>query len=62
MVLWQEKDHGRHTSEHIRLIDFNPLSVVQVSFCGLTKGMSPEICILGVRVIIDKRSFEPFCV
>ena len=33
-----------------------------MSFCGLTKGISPKICILCVRVIISKRSFEPFCV
>ena len=29
-------------------------------FCSLTKGISPKICILCVRVIINKRSFEPF--
>ena len=62
VVLWQEKDHGRHTLEQIRQIDFNPLCVVHVSFCGLTKGLSPKICLLGVCVIINKRSFEPFCV
>ena len=28
----------------------------------LTKGISPNICILCVRVKINKRSFEPFCV
>ena len=33
-----------------------------VSFCGLTKGISPKFCILCVRLIINKRSFEPFCV
>ena len=33
-----------------------------MSFCGLTKGISPKICILCVRVIINERSFEPFCV
>ena len=33
-----------------------------MSFCGLTKGISQRICILCVRVIINKRSFEPFCV
>ena len=26
------------------------------------KGISPNICILCVRVIINKRSFEPCCV
>ena len=32
-------------------------------FCGLTKGISPKICILCVCVkILNKRSFEPFCV
>ena len=30
-------------------------------FCGLINGISPEICILSVRVKINKRSFEPFC-
>ena len=30
-------------------------------FCGLIKGISPKICILCVRVKINKRSFEPFC-
>ena len=34
----------------------------KVSFCGLTKGISPKICILCVRVKTNKRSFEPFCV
>ena len=38
------------------------LTVVEVSFCGLTKGISPNICILCVCVIINMRSFEPFCV
>ena len=32
-----------------------------MSFCGLIKGTSPKICILCVRVQINKRSFEPFC-
>ena len=41
-------------------IVFNRLTVVYVSYCGLTQGISPEICILCVRVIINKRSFEPF--
>ena len=31
-------------------------------FCGLTKEISPKICILYDRVNINKRSFEPFCV
>ena len=31
-----------------------------MSFCGLIKGISREICILCVRVKISKRSFEPF--
>ena len=39
-------------------IVFNRLTVVQVSFCSLTKGITPEICRLCV--IINKRSFEPF--
>ena len=29
-----------------------------MSFCGLTKGISSNMC---VRVKIDKLSFEPFC-
>ena len=33
-----------------------------MSFCGLTKGISPKMCILCVRVKINKHSFEPFCV
>ena len=33
-----------------------------MSFCGLIKGISPKLCILRVRVEINKRSFEPFCV
>ena len=33
----------------------------QVLFCGLIKGISPNICILCVRVKINKRSFKPFC-
>ena len=28
----------------------------------LIKGISPNICLLCVRVKINKRSFEPFCV
>jgi len=34
----------------------------KVSFCGLTKWISPKICILCVSVKINKRSFESFCV
>ena len=33
-----------------------------MSFCGFIKEISPKICILCVRVKINKRSFEPFCV
>ena len=33
-----------------------------MSFCGLIKGISPKVCILCVRVKINKRSLEPFCV
>ena len=33
-----------------------------MSFCDLIKEISPNICILCVRVKINKRSFEPFCV
>ena len=29
-----------------KFIIFNYLSVVQVLFCGLTKGISPKICML----------------
>ena len=43
-------------------IVINRLYVVQVSFCGLTKGISPKICVLCARVKTSKRSFEPFCV
>ena len=39
-----------------------PLICCLMSFCGLIKGISPKICILCVRVKINKRSFEPFCV
>ena len=38
------------------------LSVVEVSFCGLMKGISPNICMLYVRAKINKCSFEPFSV
>ena len=31
-----------------------------MSFCGLTKGISPNICRLCVRDIINMRYFEPF--
>ena len=41
-------------------IVFNRLSVVYVSFCGLTKGISLKRCILCVRVKTNKRLFEPF--
>ena len=33
-----------------------------MSFYGLIKGISTKICILCVRVKINKCSFEPFCV
>ena len=33
-----------------------------MSFCGLAKGISPKMCILCVRIKINKRSFEIFCV
>ena len=33
-----------------------------MSFCGLIKEISLKMCILCVRVKINKRSFEPFCV
>ena len=32
----------------------------KVSFCRLTKGITPEICGLCVYVIINKRSLESF--
>ena len=38
------------------------LSVFEVSFCGLIKGISPKNCILCVHVKINKHLFEPFCV
>ena len=41
-------------------IVFNRLTVVQVSFYDLTKGIAPKMCILCVRVKINKRSYEPF--
>ena len=41
---------------------FSSFLTVQVSFCSLIKGISMKICILCVRVKINKRSFEPFCV
>ena len=37
------------------------LTINLLSFCGLTKGISPKICILYVQVKINKSSFEPFC-
>ena len=36
-----------------------PLTVVSVLFCSLTKGITPKICRLYVYVVINKRSFEP---
>ena len=33
-----------------------------MSFCGLIKRISPKICILCVRVKMNKRSFKPFFV
>ena len=35
---------------------------INVSFCGLIKEISRKMCILCVRVQINKRSFQPFCV
>ena len=49
----------RHKLNQTKIfLSFFSLSVV--SFCDLTKGISPKICILCVRVKINKRSFEPF--
>ena len=31
-----------------------------MSFCSLTKGITPKICRLCVCVLINKRAFEPF--
>ena len=39
---------------------FSSFLTVYLSFCGLIKGISPKMCILCVRVKINKRSFEPF--
>jgi len=33
-----------------------------VSFCGLIKAISTKLCVLCVRIKINNRSFEPFCV
>ena len=41
-------------------IVFSRFTVVSVSFCSLTKGITRKICRLWVCVIINKRSFEPF--
>ena len=43
-------------------ITFKHLSVVEVSFYGLIKGISPKMYTPCVRVKINKCSFEPFCV
>ena len=43
-------------------IVFIRVSVVEVSFCGFINGISLKMCILCVRVKINKRSFELFCV
>ena len=43
-------------------IIFNCLTFVEVLFCGLMKGISLKICILCVRVILNKHSCEPFWV
>ena len=32
-----------------------------MSFCGLTEGNCPKMCILCVRVKINKSLFEPLC-
>ena len=53
----QKQDKKKKTLSFF--IVFNHVSVAEVSFCGLTKGISPKICI---RVKINKHSFEPFCV
>ena len=31
-----------------------------MSYCALINGISPKMCMLCVRVKINKRSFEPF--
>ena len=36
-----------------------PLICCLMSFRGLIKGISPKICILCVRIKINKRSFDP---
>ena len=47
-------------THNLFFIVFSSLSVVYVSFCSLTKGITPKICRLYVCVIINTRSFEPF--
>ena len=39
-----------------RFLPFN----CSLSFCSLTKGITPKICRLCVCILINKRSFEPF--
>ena len=53
-----KKDKLFRFSSHFSL--FNPLTVVLVLSCSLTKGITPKICRLCVCVLINKRSFEHF--
>ena len=62
---WTSKQQLNNKKDVISLlISFfivsNRLTVVQLLFCSLTKGITPKMCRLCVCVIINKRSFEPF--
>ena len=47
---------------HISFTHFSSLLTVYLLFLWLDNGDFPKICILCVRVIINKHSLEPFCV
>ena len=61
----REKKNSAQKKEVISHLSFfivfnRGLTVVKVSFCSLTKGITPKMCRLCIYVIINKRSFEPF--
>ena len=58
----QELNDNKISLFHSFFIMFNRLSVGYVSFSGFIKEISPRICILCVRVKINKHSCEHFCV
>ena len=57
-LFWKNNNSTKQKKAIYFFIVFDRLTVVYVSFCRLTKGITPKICRLCIYVIIHKRSFE----